>query len=37
MSQITKFKALSKGTADAAADIELINQYSKKQLTPEEV
>lgn len=37
MSQITKFKALSKGSADAAADIELINQYSKKQLTPEDV
>lgn len=37
MERITKFKALSKGSANAAADIELINQYSKRQLTPDEV
>ncbi|HMM31861.1 MAG TPA: hypothetical protein PKB13_08795 [Clostridia bacterium] len=37
MERITKFKALSKGTSDAAADIDLINQYSKRQLSPDEV
>lgn len=37
MERIVKYKALSKGAADAAADIELINQYSKRQLTPDEV
>ena len=34
---LEKFKGLSLKKADAAADIELINQYSVKKLTPEEV
>lgn len=35
--RIIKFKSISKSSADAAADIELINKYSKRQLTPDEV
>ena len=35
--RIIKFKSIGKGSADAVADIELINKYSKKQLTPDEV
>lgn len=37
MDQIFKFKSISKSTADAAADIDLINKYSKKDLTPNDV
>ena len=37
MNKLEKFKALSVNKADAAADIALINQYSVKELTPEEV
>ena len=35
--RIIKFKSISKSSADAAADIELINKYSKKTLMPDEV
>lgn len=35
--RLEKFKGLSLKKADAAADIELINQYSVKKLTPEDV
>lgn len=34
---LEKYKGISLKKADAAADIELINQYSVKKLTPEEV
>ena len=37
MDVINKLKALSRSTADATADIGLINQYSKKELAPDEV
>lgn len=37
MDRIDKFKVLNLKKADAAADIELINQYSVKELTPEDV
>lgn len=37
MSKLEKLKGLSLRKADAAADIGLINQYSVKELTPEEV
>ena len=37
MDRLEKFKALSLARADATADIELINRYSVKKLTPEEV
>lgn len=37
MDRIEKFKALSVMKADAAADIGLINQYSIKELAPEDV
>lgn len=37
MDELKKFKALSLKRADAAADIKLINQYSIKELTPEDV
>lgn len=37
MDKLEKSKALSLKKADAAADIKLINQYSIKELTPEDV
>ena len=37
MSKVEKLKLLSLSQADAEADIKLINQYSLKELTPEEV
>lgn len=37
MAQVIKSRMLSRGTADAVADIELINRYSKTQLAPDEV
>ena len=37
MGKISKSKLFSKKKADAAADIELINKYSVKELTPEDV
>jgi len=37
MERLEKYKAISLKKADAAADIELINQYSVKELTPEDV
>ena len=37
MNRLEKFKGLSLKKADAAADIELINRYSVKQLTPDDV
>ena len=37
MDRLEKYKGLSLKKADAAADIELINQYSVKTLTPEDV
>ena len=37
MEKINKFKSISLKKADAAADINLINQYAVKELTPEEV
>ncbi len=37
MDQTVKFKSFSKGNADAAADIDLINQFSKATLKPEDV
>lgn len=37
MEQLSKFQAFSVKKADAVADIALINQYSKKELKPEDV
>lgn len=37
MDRLAKFKDLSLKQADAAADLELINQYSVKELTPDDV
>ena len=37
MDRIDKFKSLSVAKADAQADIALINRFSVKELTPEEV
>lgn len=37
MDRLEKFKGLSLNKADAAADIELINRYSVKRLTPDDV
>ena len=37
MGRFEKFKALSTKSVDAAADIELINQYAVKELTPDDV
>ena len=37
MDRVTKLKAISTIPADPTADIELINQYSVKELTPQDV
>lgn len=37
MERVAKFKSLSIRPADAAADIALVNQFSVKELTPDEV
>ncbi len=37
MSRFEKFKSFSVKPADAAADIALINQFTVKELTPDEV